>query len=45
MRPRVENGVKVYELTAERIQWETEPGKKVEAFAYNGQVCRARRSR
>ena len=38
MQPRMENGVKVYELTAERIQWETEAGKTVEAFAYNQQV-------
>ncbi|HEX6372944.1 MAG TPA: copper oxidase [Longimicrobium sp.] len=38
LQPRVENGVKVYELTAEKIQWETEPGKRVEAFAYNQQV-------
>ena len=38
LQPRMENGVKVYELTAEKIQWETEPGKRVEAFAYNQQV-------
>ncbi len=38
MQPRIENGVKVYEITADVIQWETEPGKKVEAWAYNGQV-------
>jgi FtsP/CotA-like multicopper oxidase with cupredoxin domain len=30
--------VKVFHLTASKIQWETEPGKKVEAWAYNGQV-------
>ena len=36
--PKIENGVKVFEVTAESIQWETEPGKKVEAWAYNGQV-------
>ena len=36
--PRIEKGVKVFELTAEKIQWETEPGKLVEAWAYNGQV-------
>jgi FtsP/CotA-like multicopper oxidase with cupredoxin domain len=36
--PTMDKGVKVYELTAEKIQWETEPGKKVEAWAYNGQV-------
>jgi FtsP/CotA-like multicopper oxidase with cupredoxin domain len=30
--------VKVYELTAEEIDWEVEPGRKVRAWAYNGQV-------
>ena len=34
----IENGVKVYELTAKKIQWETEPGHMVEAWAYNDQV-------
>ena len=38
LQPRVENGVKVFEITASRLQWEIEPGKRVEAFAYNGQV-------
>ena len=38
LAPRMEGGVKVYELTAEKIQWETEAGKSVEAWAYNGQV-------
>ena len=38
MEPRLEEGVKVYELAAEEIQWEVEPGRKVKAWAYNGQV-------
>jgi FtsP/CotA-like multicopper oxidase with cupredoxin domain len=38
LEPRIERGVKVYELTASRIQWEVEPGRTVEAWAYNGQV-------
>ncbi len=38
LEPKLENGVKVYDLTASRIQWETEPGKSVEAWAYNEQV-------
>ncbi|HEX6910479.1 MAG TPA: copper oxidase [Longimicrobium sp.] len=38
MQPRMDNGVKVYELTAAITQWETEPGKRVEAFAFNNQV-------
>jgi FtsP/CotA-like multicopper oxidase with cupredoxin domain len=36
--PRIEKGVKIYELTAREIDWETEPGKKVKAWAYNDQV-------
>jgi manganese oxidase len=38
LQPRVEKGVKVYELTAREIQWEAEPGKRVKAWAYNEQV-------
>jgi FtsP/CotA-like multicopper oxidase with cupredoxin domain len=38
LEPRMERGVKVYDLTAEEIQWEVEPGRKVKAWAYNGQV-------
>jgi FtsP/CotA-like multicopper oxidase with cupredoxin domain len=38
MQPRMENGVKVYDLTAEKLQWEVSPGQMVEAWAYNGQV-------
>ncbi|HET7457511.1 MAG TPA: copper oxidase [Gemmatimonadaceae bacterium] len=38
MQPRVEKGVKVYELTAKELQWEASPGNKVKAWAYNGQV-------
>ena len=38
LAPRIERGVKVYDLTAEEIQWEVEPGRKVKAWAYNGQV-------
>ncbi|HEU5174588.1 MAG TPA: multicopper oxidase domain-containing protein [Gemmatimonadaceae bacterium] len=38
LQPRIEGGVKVFELTATELQWETEPGKKVLAWAYNGQV-------
>jgi len=38
MQPKIDNGVKVYELTAKKIQWETEPGRFVEAWAYNDQV-------
>ena len=38
LKPRMEGGVKVYELTAEELQWEVEPGRRVKAWAYNGQV-------
>ena len=38
LEPRMEKGVKVYDITAEEIQWEVEPGRKVKAWAYNGQV-------
>ena len=38
LAPRLENGVKVYELTAKKIQWEIAPGQMVESWAYNDQV-------
>ena len=38
IQPRVEKGVKIYELTAKEIEWEASPGNKVKAWAYNGQV-------
>ena len=38
LEPRVENGVKVFELTATEVQWETEPGVFVDAMAFNGTV-------
>ncbi|HEX5579619.1 MAG TPA: multicopper oxidase domain-containing protein [Candidatus Limnocylindria bacterium] len=34
----LEDGTKQWELTASVIEWETEPGVFVEAFAYNGTV-------
>ena len=38
LEPRLENGVKVFELTAKKIRWETAPGTTVEAWAYNEQI-------
>jgi FtsP/CotA-like multicopper oxidase with cupredoxin domain len=38
LAPRIDNGVKIFEVTARKIQWETEPGRHVEAWAYNEQV-------
>jgi FtsP/CotA-like multicopper oxidase with cupredoxin domain len=38
LKPEMDGAVKVFHLSATEMQWETEPGKKVEAWAYNGQV-------
>jgi FtsP/CotA-like multicopper oxidase with cupredoxin domain len=38
LAPKIIGGVKVYEITASVIQWETAPGQKVEAWTYNEQV-------
>ena len=38
LTPKMDGAVKVYEITAKKIKWETEPGKLVEAWAYNDQV-------
>jgi FtsP/CotA-like multicopper oxidase with cupredoxin domain len=38
LTPKVVGGVKVYELTAKVVQWETEPGKLVTGWTYNGVV-------
>jgi FtsP/CotA-like multicopper oxidase with cupredoxin domain len=38
LKPRLVDGVKVFELTTSVVQWETEKGKTVEAWTYNGQV-------
>jgi manganese oxidase len=39
MEPEIlEDGTKFYELVVEEIQWEVEPGKFVDALAYNGMV-------
>jgi FtsP/CotA-like multicopper oxidase with cupredoxin domain len=38
LAPKIVGGVKVYELTARKIKWEVEPGRTVDAMAYNGQV-------
>ncbi|HET7459799.1 MAG TPA: multicopper oxidase domain-containing protein [Longimicrobium sp.] len=38
LQARMENGVKVYDLAAEKLMWEVAPGQTVEAWAYNGQV-------
>ena len=38
MAPRMERGVKVFDLTATEIDWEYAPGQHAKAWAYNGQV-------
>ncbi len=38
LEPTIVGGVKVYELTASEISWETEPGRRTTAWAYNNQV-------
>jgi FtsP/CotA-like multicopper oxidase with cupredoxin domain len=38
LKPKLVDGVKVFELTAREIRWETAPGQKVAALAYNDQV-------
>jgi manganese oxidase len=38
LAPKIDNGVKVYDLTARIVRWETEPGKFVTGWGYNGVV-------
>jgi len=38
LNPRIERGVKIFEITARKIRWETAPGQTVEAWAYNDQI-------
>jgi FtsP/CotA-like multicopper oxidase with cupredoxin domain len=38
LEPRMEGRVKVFDLTAKKIQWEVEPGRMVEAWTYNDQL-------
>jgi FtsP/CotA-like multicopper oxidase with cupredoxin domain len=38
LAPKIENGVKIFELTCTKTTWEVTAGQKPEAWAYNGQV-------
>jgi manganese oxidase len=38
LAPKMDGNVKVFELTAKKIQWEVEPGRMIEAWAYNEQI-------
>lgn len=38
LESRVENGVRIFDLTCQNIEWEVTPGEKFEAMAFNGMV-------
>lgn len=38
LKPKVIDGVKVFELTARALRWEVSPGEFVEAYSFNGQI-------
>ncbi|MQB00961.1 MAG: multicopper oxidase domain-containing protein [Actinobacteria bacterium] len=38
LEPRMEDGVKVFQLTADEITWEVAPGETKQGFAYNGMI-------
>ncbi|MBX7161642.1 MAG: multicopper oxidase domain-containing protein [Acidimicrobiia bacterium] len=38
LQPRMEGDTKVFEMTAEVVDWEVAPGKTVKAWTYNGAV-------
>lgn len=38
LKPVMDRGTQVFELTCRELQWEVEPGKLVKAWAYNDQV-------
>ena len=38
LAPRMEKGVKIFDLTASVVQWEVEPDRLVEAWTYNGTI-------
>jgi FtsP/CotA-like multicopper oxidase with cupredoxin domain len=38
LAPKIENGVKIFELTATKTTWEVTAGQKPEAWTFNGQV-------
>lgn len=38
MQPTIEGGVKLFRLTATKMQWETAPGQTVEGWGYNEQI-------
>jgi len=38
LEPQIQNGVKVFDITATDVKWETSPGNFVDAMAFNGQI-------
>ena len=38
LAPRTEDGVKIFELTIDEVDWEVEPGKTEKARGYNNQI-------
>lgn len=38
LKPEIVDGVKVFKLTADEIEWEVSPGELKQAYAYNGMV-------
>jgi FtsP/CotA-like multicopper oxidase with cupredoxin domain len=38
LKPTIEKGVKVFDIEAAPIKWETSKGEFVDAYAYNGQI-------
>ena len=38
LKPEIIDGVKVFELTADELEWEVSPGEIKQAYAYNGMV-------
>jgi len=38
LKPTIQNGTEVFELTAAEVKWETQSDKLVDAMAFNGQI-------
>jgi FtsP/CotA-like multicopper oxidase with cupredoxin domain len=38
LKPKIVGGVKVFDIAVQKVKWEVEPGKFVDAWAYNGVV-------
>ena len=38
LKPKIVDGIKVFEITSKEVRWEVSPGKFIKGFAYNGQI-------